>query len=309
MVESNPPEAAQPVPEFDAQVQQILDRATILPPVRVAKSLQDPHPLIATELLQDSDGYRLGPNEAFLRISVSGALKARACRILDAFFKRVEQIGGTVRIEEIKTQWEHRYETVVDFAGAQIRNVRLREKQKRVLRPAVDRWRAGQTELKPTGLLMFEGDGDAYLEVLYRETPKFHRLEDDLNALIIDLIKTAGRRQVEKRKIEEVKNREAEEARLRRAQEEQLNRKRADLKRRQDAEQARVEALVEHADAWKRSVTIREFLDAYRKKLVERRGAVPTEGPIAEYLVWAEAQAARFSPLEPLPPSILDEKI
>ena len=156
---------------------------------------------------------------------------------------------------------------------------------------------------------MFEGDGDAYLEVLYRETPKFHRLEDDLNALIIDLIKTAGRRQVEKRKIEEVKNREAEEARLRRAQEEQLNRKRADLKRRQDAEQARVEALVEHADAWKRSVTIREFLDAYRKKLVERRGAVPTEGPIAEYLVWAEAQAARFSPLEPLPPSILDEKI
>ena len=77
----------------------------------------------------------------------------------------------------------------------------------------------------------------------------------------------------------------------------------------EDCHGRRVDELLDHADAWRQSKNIRGYLGAACDMLLERDGAISTDGQAAEYLRWARDQADRLDPLLPSPPSVLDERI
>jgi hypothetical protein len=70
-----------------------------------------------------------------LRVRVSEALITRAMCIMDALIKRIERLGGEVRV--VEGNW--RIETAVTLAGEQVAMLRLRERYNEVrVRPMSD---------------------------------------------------------------------------------------------------------------------------------------------------------------------------
>jgi len=309
-------EKPEPEPGFDPDVQELLEKARSLPPVQVPLSLNHPHPLVKTTRDRLLTMRRAAKDGAYcgipltdapgVDVSLSSATTTRGLCIMDALVKRVEEIGGKVEVQG--DRW--RKETVVVFAGEKVASVRLREKN-RQLRVPQDKNQLWQptVRLEPTGLLILDGGPSCFNTCYLQDTPKLRRIEDGLNDLIIGFVVMAGRQRIYRREAEEARKRREEEERIRRQAEEELRRKREELQQRQKAEQARVDELVKHANSWRQSQIIRDCLDAARRMLVARDGAVPTEGEAAEYLAWAERQADRLDPLAKSPPSILDERL
>jgi len=245
-------------------------------------------------------------DEPHLDVSVSKISLMRALCVLDAFVKRVEKIGG--RVEVRKEHW--RENTIVVFGGEDVTAIRLREKHKQVPAPPDERksWGAN-IDLEPTGLLVLDGGPSCYDRYHLRDTPKRRRIEEGLNDLIIGFVKTADHIRIKRRLAAEAQQRHEEQERIRRQQEEELRRKREELQRLQDAEQARVDELINHANSWRQSRIVRIYLDAVRQMLIQRDGELSEEGETAEYLAWAEQQAKRLDPLAKSPLSVLDESI
>lgn len=308
-----------PEPVYDSDIQQMLDRALAMEPLQVPDSLRNSHPLVAAtrdRIKRDQIPFHLQPrNEprdprSTLCITVGKDLAPRALRIMDALIKRIEKIGGNVEVR--KEKWnEYRTETIVSFGGEVVSVLRLREKQNQVRVPPgkkKDPW-DNDTELQPSGLLVLdEGAADSH-SILLRDTPKRRRIEDGLNDLIIGFVKQAGEIRIKRRKAEEVRKRQEEEERICRQQEEELRRRREELARCQRAERARVDELIDHANSWRQSLIIRDYLATMCDLLLERDGEVPVEGEVADYLKWASLQADRLDPLRPSPSSVLDERI
>jgi hypothetical protein len=245
-----------------------------------------------------------------LNIEVSKDLVGRALRIMDTLIKRVEKLGGSVEIT--KQQWrEHRTQAVVRFGGEEVSVIRLREKYKQVRVPPEKKKHTwdNNTSRQPTGLLLLD-QGPAYFNsILLGDTPKNRRIEDGLNDLIISFVKKAGDLRIKRRREVEARKRQEEEERIRRQKEEELRKKREELQKRQRVEQTRVDQLVNHAQAWRQSQLIREYLSAVCDKLLARDGAIAIDGQEAAFLRWAHQQAERIDPLRPSPPSVLDESI
>lgn len=307
-----PTEAPKPQPVFDPDILALLEKAAALPPVEVASTLSRPHPLIQVtrERLKahDKPYYKQTPEEQhdrrpMLDVSASPTARTRALCIFDAFIKRIEQIGGQIKIVD-----ERRAErNVVFLAGEEVHGIRLRERNRQVrLPPDPNRTWGPNTELQPTGMLLFDKGPSYFGSVLLSDTPK-RPLESGLGEMIMQLIQEVGRERIRRRQEEEARKRREEEDRIRRQQEEELRKRRDDLKRRQHDEQIRLDALVRDANAWQQSRTIRRYLHAIETMLIERDGAIPTQGQVAEYLAWAQHQADRMDPLKPSPPSVLDE--
>lgn len=305
-------------PEYDPDIQQMLDKARALEPVKVADALRNPHPLVAAtrdwikrnQVPIHQRLYERPDPRPTLNVEVSKDAAGRALRIMDALIKRVEKLGGSVEVT--KEKWrEYRTQTVVRFGGEEVSVIRLREKHRQVRVPPEKKeyeWDS-DTELEPSGLLLLD-QGPTYFErIMLRDTPKRRRIEDGLNDLVISFIKKAGDLRIQRRREEEARKRREEEERLRRQKEEELRQKREALQKRQKAEQARVDELVGHAQAWRESQLIREYLSAVCDMLLERDGAIPIDGKAARYLRWAHQQADRLDPLRPSPPSVLDERI
>ena len=306
--------ANEPEPEYDDDIQQMLDKARNLEPVKVTTSLREPHPLVAltrdrirTDRPTFSDywhsmRHHRGPT---LAVHVSKDTATRALCIMDALIKRVEQIGGQVEVNEEK--WTST--TVVCFSGEQASLLRLREKYNQVSISPEDRGRylGYHARLEPSGLLILDQGPET--DILLRDTPKRRRIEDGLNDLIIGFVKQAGVKRICRRSAEETGKRREEEKRIRRLQEEELRRRREELAKRKEEEQARVDELVEHSFAWQESRVIREYLAALCEVLLDRDGAIAVDGEAAQYLRWAHQQADRRDPLRPSSPSVLDESI
>jgi hypothetical protein len=310
-----------PEPEYDPDIQQILDRAQTLEPVTVAVSLHRPHAFVAAardrikaaraaaklpfmERPHEDPGKRLPA----VNVEVGESMTVRALCIMDALIKRIEETGGVVQV--VKEQWnEWRTHTVVSFGGEEVARLRLREKHNQVRRPPDKEWSYPRTELVPAGWLILDEGPSYFSEVLLRDTPKHRRIEEGLNNLIVDLVKKAGRLRITRRKEEAAAKRKAEEEQVRQRQAEELRQRREELARRQKTEQARVDELVDHANSWRQSRIIREYLGALSDRLLERHGAIAIDSEAAQYLRWAHQQADRLDPLCPSPPSVLDERI
>lgn len=307
-----------PDPVFDPDVQELVDRALEVEPIKVKTALRDPHPLVAAtrdRLRRLQRPFHLRSAEErddkrpTLEVCVSVSAMTRALCIMDALIKRVEEIGGTVDVG--KDRWyPHRTQPVICFAGEPVQGLRLREKDRQVPVPPEKRKGWGSAwDLEPTGLLILDGGPSSIDRALLRDTPRRRRIEDGLDEFVIGLVKRAGHARIRRRREDEEQKRREEEAKLRWQREEELRKKREDLQRRQAKEQARVDRLVAEVAAWNQSRQIRAYLEAVVCMLKERGGGVAETGEVAEYLKWARDQADRLDPLVKSPPSVLDEKI
>ncbi len=310
----------EPIPEpvYDDDIQSLLDRAVSLEPVKVAESLRNPHPLIAAtdkKIKRNSIPFHQRvydePRDSrpTLDIDVSKNCASRALRIMDALVKRIEKIGGYVEVRKEKYS-EYNTQAYICFGGLDVTTVRMREKNKQIRLSDEERKKQWKSiDLQPTGLLIIDTASSSYGGGLLKDSPKRYRIEEGLNDFVIELVKQAGRLRIKRREEAEARKRREEEERIRRQQEEELRRRREELAKRQNAERDRVEKLVDHANAWRQSRIIRNYLEAVCNMLIERDGAIAIDGEAAEYLRWALQQADRMDPLRPNAPSILDEKV
>ncbi len=309
--------------QFDDDIQTMLRRAKELGPVRVPESLRSPHRLI---VLTKEDDERRAREEKIpwsqrdpssrdrrpkrLSFEVTGKLQARAYRVFDSLIKRVEAVGGEVRI----VVPENRYgscSTEVLFGGERISTIRLREKcnQVRITNPkATYDWDRHRTELVPSGLLLLDRGPSDYGGPLAMDG-KVRKLEDKLEGLIIEFVRQAGETRIRRRREQELARIKAEQEQIRREREAELKRRRDELLKRKTEESAKVTQLLEHAQGWQRSQLIREYLDALCFSTVGGDGVVVIDSELAKYLRWGFEQADRCDPLSPTPPSVLDEEV
>lgn len=309
--------------QFDEDIQLMLERARQLGPVKVPASLRNPHRLVA--LTKEDDERRA--REAKIpwserdystrdrrpkRISleVTEKQRSRAYRILDAFIKRIEAVGGEVRVVEPKYQ-HGSCSTEVFFGEERISTIRLREKhnQVRIKNPdAKYSWERNRTELVPSGLLLLDRGPSDYHSPLAMDG-KVRKLDDKLEGLVVDFVRQAGEARIRRREELELARIRAEQERIRREREAELQRRRDELEQRKTKEAEKVNQLVEHAQSWQRSQLVRDYLDALCFSAVGPDGVVSVDSELADYLRWGHQQADRFDPLRPTPPSVLDEEI
>src|SRR5262249_37064173 len=127
-------------------------------------------------------------------------------------------------------------------------------------------------------------------------------LEDQLNKVVVGIIKLAGAVRAEVAQRERAHQEELERQRqLQIAVDEQ-----ARLRQELAADRARVDALRKKADRWCESQNIRRYVEHARAQgsLAEMR----LQGPDVErWAEWALRQADRLDPFKPSPPSIIDD--
>ena len=309
--------------QYDSGIQEMLRRANELGPVKVSDSLRNPHRLVSTtkehheKSIQESKSpysqrnysSRESPKKR-LSIDVTEQQRRRAYRVMDALIKRIEAVGGEVRIEE-PTYRHGASETKVVFGDEIISAIRLREKhnQKRITNPdAKYSWDRNRTELVPSGLLLIDDGPGSYRSPLAMDG-KLKKLEDKLENLVIDFVRQAGEARIRRRREEELERIRAEEERIRRELEAELRRRQDALDKRKADEAGKVQQLVDHASYWHKTQQLRDYLDALCLRSIGDAGVVQIDSELADYLRWGFDQADRMDPLRPSPHSVLDEEV
>jgi len=309
--------------QYDQDVLDALVKAKSLGPVKVLGTLHGAHSLITArrEKIERDDRESKIPwsernydgreeRKPTIDVSASVGQWKRALRIMDGLIKRVEAVGGSVEIQRSGYNG-HTTSTVVIIAGEKITNIRLREKHNQIRiknKDAKYEWERNRTELVPSGLLMFDEGPSSYRAPLAIDG-KAAKIEDKLDAIVVGFIKEAGEIRIRRREQEEVARQQAETQRIRREREAELKRRRDALEQLQAEEQRKVDELVRHADAWRQSGLMRDYLDALCDRCVQADRAVPLASPLADYLRWGYAQADRRDPLRESPSSVLDESV
>ncbi|TWU46623.1 hypothetical protein [Rubripirellula reticaptiva] len=309
--------------QYDEEILDALAKSKSLGPVIVRDTLRSAHLLIARrreQIEKDNRESKIPWSERnydareerkpTIDVSASSSQWKRALRIMDALIKRVEAIGGSVEIQRSGYNG-HTTSTVVIIAGEKITDIRLREKHNQVRiknKDAKYAWERNRTELVPSGLLMFDDGPSSYRSPLAMDG-KAVKIEGKLDAMILGFIKEAGEIRIRRREQEEIARQEAEAERIRLEREAELQRRRDALERLQAEEQRKVNELLSHADAWRQSGLLRDYLDALCERCVQADQAVPLASPLADYLRWGFAQADRRDPLCETPSSVLDETV
>ncbi|QDV87400.1 hypothetical protein TBK1r_64300 [Stieleria magnilauensis] len=312
-------------PQYDDEILQKLDLVAQLGPLRVGKALRSPHSLVSKTQAQiaenttdckkrrlpEKDYGRYSRSRDMLAVEVSPGMTGRALRIMDAFIKRIVQLGGKVEIRRCGYDRRERATTVV-IAGVDVTTLRLREKRKKV--PSTkkdefwDRWGGNRIELVPTGILLFDlGPGSFGRELLIDETNR--KLEDGLNDLIIRLIKKAGEIRIQKRVDAERTARLERQQEIDRERKKLIKKRKKELRQQKKKEQERIDALVSDATCFKMARAIRTYLHALSCSLATEEGTIAIDGDTAQYLRWAHQQADRLDPLCESPHSVLDEDL
>lgn len=290
-------------------------------PVRVAESLHHAHPLVRTSapVLRAArcDDYGLIiPVSGCVNVNVSRLRLRRALLIMDALIRCFERHGYSVAcpVEE-----DEECETRVALMGVEVpfrvdefllenvggqSGVSGAKEVFRLHRPR----RYGPVSLSGRLQLSIDEDRCAWCVRwkgfrLSWSDGKHQRVEELLGAFVTETARVAA---FMKTKKDEYAKREKE----RQIEEE---RKAAAARRRQEMvaeineERRRVEALKEEAENWKKSQTLRRYIEAVRQSAVERGLDVGADSETGKWLVWAAQQADRLDPLTESPPSVLDE--
>jgi hypothetical protein len=280
-------------------------------PITVAETLRGSHDLVSRSNAElqsartSNDGFIVRPEKPILDITVSKASLRRALLIMDALIKALEargyevMSGPTAKILEANVRFsifetletkkepveDHNLDGPYDFGHSRYNEKRL-----------------------PSGRLVLKiNDGGTYWLGGARHTWKDSdksKLEGRLNGFVAGLIEVAARI---KQHEEEQKNRQ-ELARQEEARRHEQARQLAEKRKLYEAEQARVERLLEQAENWRSSKLVRELVEAVR--LAHSENGARELGPdTVSWMEWALQQADRLDPLCPSPPSILDEKL
>ena len=278
--------------------------------IEVAGSLRGAHPLVSqgNQSLKaaETDENRLivPPKGVPLRVRVSKSSLRRALLVMDALIKALVkrgyevESGPTVRILNAS----------VRFSITEALDTRREQPAEHDL---AGYYHFGHsrfnTKRVPSGRLALHiDDADAYWASGCRKTwrdAKKQRVEDRLNQFVAGLVRFAARRKEHEEEEEKAAQRRRDE---RRRQQEEAER-RAEKRRLIQAEQARVESLMQEARSWTSSQNLRLYIEARRRKHLANHGEIDPDGEFAHWLVWATQQADRLDPIAESPPSILDE--
>jgi hypothetical protein len=234
----------------------------------------------------------------------------RALLYMDALFKTIESVGGTVTIGK-PSNWQPEV-AIVKFCEMTIGGVRLRERYKQVKRTEnpKDRWSYPATDYHPTGRFVLDHAPSTYEKPFCEDGEKPDRcIENKINKVIITWVNQAGLDRISERKAAEERRIRAEQERARQEKEAELKRRRDEIIRQQKAEQSRVDQLLKEAERWQRSQVLRSYLAAIEELLSKRPQPPSPDSETAAWIHWAHQQADRLDPLKPSPPSILDQKV
>ena len=282
-------------------------------PVIVSKKLGRAHPLVkqSTEILKnckpDATGVLKPPGKGCLDIKVSRKSLSRALRIMEALIKALEKRGGSVSISGEST-----LVVILDVRlGFGISEQIVRKKIEARDHDLDGYYRFGHSRFDeqriPSGILCLTlNDPDFYWDSHFRKNwrdSEKRPLENSLDSFMKGLLNLAVHKKERIRQKEEEKRQQLERQRI--MQEEE--RLRAEKLRQIKEEQKRLSGLVSAVEAWKKSILVRDFINAV--EAAARAGYYPIEPKeeLENWLKWAGEQADRLDPVTPSPPSILDE--
>jgi hypothetical protein len=242
------------------------------------------HPLIRDAVRQlrsrpaDQTGIVRTLGECF-DVRVSKASISRAGRILQALAVALEGRGYSITVKDGKTYIAVLKEPFQVFLKENTRTT-IRELTADEHRRRRDGQEVTPYELSPSGELVFHV-GDSYMK---RGTSdgKRHRLEESLNRFIESLVWRALTEKARREQREREEQARQEAARRRKEEE---NRERHELSKRN-----RFDKLVAY---WLDNENRRAFLAQLRRSI----GEVPTESPLAEWLIWADGFVDVSDPL------------
>ena len=281
------------------------------PQIKVAESLRGCHNLItlANQELQSVDtndnGILVLSKERVLDVRVSKGSLRRALLIFDAILKTCEASnytiarGPTVTIQDAKLSFGivERLETKEEQPKDHDLDGHYDFGYNRFNRKQVP---SGRLELfiDQSGLYWAHG-----CRFTWRDGKK--PLEQRLNSFMDGLEDLATRMHAH----QEDEKRKAEQRRVEELRRQEEAGQRAEKRAKYDAERARVELLRQQARNWKEADDLRRFIEAAKQMQMDRHGSIESDSEFAQWLEWATQQADRLDPLQPSPPSILDEKI
>jgi hypothetical protein len=270
-------------------------------PIRVAKTLKNPHPLVAkTESIlmkakPDEYGVLRPWRQEYLNIRVSPALLKRSLRILDALIKGIEARGFSIKTTTAYKLPDTRlviFGETVEFSLAErirrndhVPTQKEIEEQKRYYWSTPRKW-----DYEPTGELVLSFG--PYLTTAFRKSWSDgikKRVEDMLDDFVLGAIKIAKERQRERLICEEKQRKWEEEQRI--LQEE---------RRRQERERQRLLDLESDAEQWAKAKRLRAYVRAVQR-VVSNRGDIESfRDRLEEWASWAKQHAENLDPINTL---------
>lgn len=282
-------------------------------PVIVSKKLGKSHLLVkqSTEILKnckpDATGILKPPGKGCLDIKVSRKSLSRALRIMEALIKALEKRSGSVSISEGSTLVSVMDVRLCFGVSEQIARKKIEAKNYDL----DGYYRFGHSRFDeqriPSGILCLTlNDPDFYWDSHFRKNwrdSEKRPLENGLDSFMKGLLNLAVHKKERIRQKEEEKRQQLERQRI--MQEEE--RFRAEKLRQIKEEQKRLSGLVSAAEAWKKSILVRDFINAVEAAARAGSYLLEPKEELEDWLEWAREQADRLDPLTPSPPSILDE--
>lgn len=306
------------VPKTNTPGQQLPEAAEVSPRIQaesdpvnkitVSAELESPHPYIkltkaALREARTDERSVLRPRAPCVDIRVSKSTIDRAFRIMDAILKSAVARGYNLSLEKTYHNGE-KSDEVVTYV------IILGEKLEIGLEEIIERTdhRPTEAEKKKQGkyswytpwpkydfiqtgrlVLKIKNIWNAALRKSWSDG-KQQRLEECLNDFFAALLKAALEKRAERLESE----RREVERRIWMEQQAELEEKRRE-------EEERFQRLITDAKAWQQSNEIRSYVDAVRKKTVEKCGAVPPGSEVDHWLGWAIMRADMLDPLKRQP--------
>ena len=164
---------------------------------------------------------------------------------------------------------------------------------KRQIQPRKNSWDS-QYAYVPTGELQLEIDSMIYRSTRICRDSVRKKVEDYVKELPCKMLLVIDEYRREQAKRAEERRRQDE---IRRRQQEEAERKARREKRRQERRERR-EELFRTAEQWRRSQTLREFIEAVRATATERDNGNKIHSDTTRWLDWAMKTANRADPIE-----------
>jgi|WetSurMetagenome_2_1015567.scaffolds.fasta_scaffold65369_1 hypothetical protein len=270
-------------------------------PIRVAKTLHNPHPLVAkTENVlmkakPDEYGVLRPWRQEYLNLRVSPALLKRGLRILDALIKGIEARGFSIKTTTPYKLPDTRLVIFGETVGfSLVERIRRKnhiptqkeiEEQKRYTWSTPRKW-----DYEPTGEL--ELRFGPYLTTAFRKTwsdGAKKSLEEMLDDFVLGAIKIAKERQRERLIREEKQTKWEEEQRI--LEEE---------RRRQEQERQRLLDLESQVEQWAKAKRLRAYVRAVQRVVSNRRDIESFRDQLEEWASWAKQHAENLDPINKL---------
>jgi hypothetical protein len=285
--------------KFSDEALQVLANINMRKPIKVAKRLALPHPLIEktrtvlSKATTDQYGVLIGGwQKKILDIQVSPDTLSRALRLFDAMVKFFDREAVPVFVENRNggrdTHVEIFGETVSFYLREPSRRTdhQLTEKEKKERERRSHSW-APRYDYHPSGTLVLKIDRYAADGVKRRwKDGKRSRVEDHIQEIVCNVIKIADLRRT--RRIERKKQEEEWEKQRQR---------RAELARLRQIELERRDDLEKQATNWVKSQQLREYIQAVEMAAATKGISGLSHEGFAFWMRWANAHADRLDPL------------